>query len=408
MKFKTLNEQMDVIKRGVDEILPEDQLVEKINKSISTNIPLNIKLGCDPSKPDLHLGHSVVLKKMRDFQDLGHNVTLVIGDFTAMIGDPTGRNKTRPQLNIETTKINADTYIDQAAKILNIDKLRVVYNYDWLSKLDFSKLITISGKFTIAQFLERDDFSKRYKAGIPISIHEFMYPLAQAYDSVVLRTDVEIGGTDQKFNLLLGRDLQKEYDMEPQATIMLPILEGTDGKNKMSKSYDNYIAFNDVPNDMYGKVMSLPDELMFKYYNLVTNVELKEIEDYKLMLDADKITFRDLKRKLAREIITIFYDDSAASKAEQHFIDIFVNKVAPDDIKVVRIGEKIKLIDFLVDEDLLSSKGEGKRLIKQSGIKIDNKPLNDINYEIIPGTSITIKIGKRKFIKVEWSWLHNS
>ncbi len=401
MKFKTLNEQMDVIKRGVDEILPEDQLVEKINKSISTNIPLNIKLGCDPSKPDLHLGHSVVLKKMRDFQDLGHNVTLVIGDFTAMIGDPTGRNKTRPQLNIETTKINADTYIDQAAKILNIDKLRVVYNYDWLSKLDFSKLITISGKFTIAQFLERDDFSKRYKAGIPISIHEFMYPLAQAYDSVVLRTDVEIGGTDQKFNLLLGRDLQKEYDMEPQATIMLPILEGTDGKNKMSKSYDNYIAFNDVPNDMYGKVMSLPDELMFKYYNLVTNVELKEIEDYKLMLDADKITFRDLKRKLAREIITIFYDDSAASKAEQHFIDIFVNKVAPDDIKVVRIGEKIKLIDFLVDEDLLSSKGEGKRLIKQSGIKIDNKPLNDINYEIIPGTSITIKIGKRKFIKVE-------
>tara|TARA_Y100000996_G_scaffold398244_1_gene366108 strand:+ start:2824 stop:4029 length:1206 start_codon:yes stop_codon:yes gene_type:complete len=401
MKFKTLNEQMDVIKRGVDEILPEDQLVEKINKSISTNIPLNIKLGCDPSKPDLHLGHSVVLKKMRDFQDLGHNVTLVIGDFTAMIGDPTGRNKTRPQLNIETTKINADTYIDQAAKILNIDKLRVVYNYDWLSKLDFSKLITISGKFTIAQFLERDDFSKRYKAGIPISIHEFMYPLAQAYDSVVLRTDVEIGGTDQKFNLLLGRDLQKEYDMEPQATIMLPILEGTDGKNKMSKSYDNYIAFNDVPNDMYGKVMSLPDELMFKYYNLVTNVELKEIEDYKLMLDADKITFRDLKRKLAREIITIFYDDSAASKAEQHFIDIFVNKVAPDDIKVVRIGEKIKLIDFLVDENLLSSKGEGKRLIKQSGIKIDNKPLNDINYEIIPGTSITIKIGKRKFIKVE-------
>ena len=401
MKFKTLNEQMDVIKRGVDEILPEDQLVEKINKSISTNIPLNIKLGCDPSKPDLHLGHSVVLKKMRDFQDLGHNVTLVIGDFTAMIGDPTGRNKTRPQLNIETTKINADTYIDQAAKILNIDKLRVVYNYDWLSKLDFSKLITISGKFTIAQFLERDDFSKRYKAGIPISIHEFMYPLAQAYDSVVLRTDVEIGGTDQKFNLLLGRDLQKEYDMEPQATIMLPILEGTDGKNKMSKSYDNYIAFNDVPNDMYGKVMSLPDELMFKYYNLVTNVELKEIEDYKLMLDADKITFRDLKRKLAREIITIFYDDSAASKAEQHFIHIFVNKIAPDDIKVVRIGEKIKLIDFLVDEDLLSSKGEGKRLIKQSGIKIDNKPLNDINYEIIPGTSITIKIGKRKFIKVE-------
>jgi len=317
-----------------------------------------------------------------------------------MIGDPTGRNKTRPQLDIETTKINADTYIEQAAKILNIDKLRVVYNYDWLSKLSFSKLINISGKFTIAQFLERDDFSKRYKGGVPISIHEFMYPLAQAYDSVVLRTDIEIGGTDQKFNLLLGRDLQKEYDMEPQITIMLPILEGTDGKNKMSKSYDNYIAFNDLPNDMYGKIMSIPDELMFKYYNLVTSVELKEIEDYKLMLDTNKITFRDLKRKLAREIISIYYDESAASKAEQHFIDVFVNKVAPDDIETVKIESKIKLIDFLLEKGLVSSKSECKRLIKQSGIKIDNKPLSDINYEIVPGSDITIKVGKRKFIKV--------
>ena len=400
MKFKTLNDQMDVIKRGVDEILPEKQLIDKINKSISTNIPLNIKLGCDPSRPDLHLGHSVVLKKMRDFQNLGHNTTLVIGDFTAMIGDPTGRNKTRPQLDIETTKINANTYIEQASKILDVDKLRVVYNYDWLSKLDFSKLINISGKFTIAQFLERDDFNKRYKSGVPISIHEFMYPLAQAYDSVVLRTDIEIGGTDQKFNLLLGRDLQKEYDMEPQVTIMLPILEGTDGKNKMSKSYDNYIAFNDIPNDMYGKVMSIPDELMFKYYNLVTNVELKEIEDYKIMLDTDKISFRDLKRKLAREIISIYYDESIASQAEQRFIDIFVNKTAPDDIKIVKIDKKIKLIDFLLNQALVSSKGECKRLIKQSGIKIDNESLNDINYEIIPGSDITIKVGKRKFIKV--------
>ena len=400
MKFKTLNDQMDIIKRGIDEILPEKQLIDKINKSISTNIPLNIKLGCDPSRPDLHLGHSVVLKKMRDFQNLGHNTTLVIGDFTAMIGDPTGRNKTRPQLDIETTKINANTYIEQAAKILDVDKLRVVYNYDWLSKLDFSKLINISGKFTIAQFLERDDFNKRYKSGVPISIHEFMYPLAQAYDSVVLRSDIEIGGTDQKFNLLLGRDLQKEYDMEPQVTIMLPILEGTDGKNKMSKSYDNYIAFNDIPNDMYGKVMSIPDELMFKYYNLVTNVELKEIEDYKIMLDTDKISFRDLKRKLAREIISIYYDESIASQAEQHFIDVFVNKTAPDDIKVIKIDKKIKLIDFLLNQALVSSKGECKRLIKQSGIKIDNEPLNDINYEIIPGSDITIKVGKRKFIKV--------
>ena len=401
MKFKSLDEHMDIINRGVDEILPKEQLVEKINKSISTKIPLNIKLGCDPSRPDLHLGHSVVLKKMRDFQNLGHNATLVIGDFTAMIGDPTGRNKTRPQLDLETTKINADTYIQQAAKILDVDKLRVVYNSSWLSKINFSQLISISGKFTIAQFLERDDFSKRYKSGVPISIHEFMYPLAQAYDSVVLRTDVEIGGTDQKFNLLLGRDLQKEYDMDRQVAIMLPILEGTDGKNKMSKSYDNYIAFNEKPNDMYGKIMSIPDSLMFKYYNLVSNVELKEIEDLKIMLDADRITFRDLKRKLAREIISIYYDESIASQAEQHFIDVFVNKVAPDDIKTIKIDSEIKLVDFLFNQGLVSSKGECKRLIKQSGIKVDDKPVIDINFEITPNSPLTIKVGKRKFIKVD-------
>ena len=400
MKFKNLNDQMDIINRGISEILPEDQLVSKIEKSITTNIPLNVKLGCDPSRADLHLGHSVVLKKMKDFQDLGHNVTLVIGDFTAMIGDPTGRNKTRPQLDVETTKVNADTYIQQAAKILDIDKLRVVYNYDWLSKLNFSKLINIAGKFTIAQFLERDDFSKRYKSGIPISIHEFMYPLAQAYDSVVLRADVEIGGTDQKFNLLLGRDLQKEYDMDPQVTIMLPILEGTDGKNKMSKSYDNYIAFNDSPNDMYGKIMSIPDELMFKYYDLVTNIGLKEIEDYKIMLKTNKINYRDLKRKLAREIISIYYDTDLASQAEQHFINVFVKKVAPDDIKTVKINKTIKLVEFLLEQNLVSSKGECKRLIKQSGIKLDDVPLDDMQYEIKPESSMTIKVGKRKFIKV--------
>ena len=400
MKFKNLNDQMDIINRGISEILPEDQLVSKIEKSITTNIPLNVKLGCDPSRADLHLGHSVVLKKMKDFQDLGHNVTLVIGDFTAMIGDPTGRNKTRPQLDVETTKVNADTYIQQAAKILDIDKLRVVYNYDWLSKLNFSKLINIAGKFTIAQFLERDDFSKRYKSGIPISIHEFMYPLAQAYDSVVLRADVEIGGTDQKFNLLLGRDLQKEYDMDPQVTIMLPILEGTDGKNKMSKSYGNYIAFNDSPNDMYGKIMSIPDELMFKYYDLVTNIGLKEIEDYKIMLKTNKINYRDLKRKLAREIISIYYDTDLASQAEQHFINVFVKKVAPDDIKTVKINKTIKLVEFLLEQSLVSSKGECKRLIKQSGIKLDDVPLDDMQYEIKPESSMTIKVGKRKFIKV--------
>ena len=400
MKFKSLDEQLVRIKRGVDEILPEKQLVDKIEKSISTKIPLNIKLGCDPSRPDLHLGHSVVLKKLRDFQDLGHNVTLVIGDFTAMIGDPTGRNKTRPQIDIKTIKINASTYIKQASKLLDIKKLRVVYNSEWLSKLNFIKLINIFSKFTIAQFLERDDFNKRYNNGIPISIHEFMYPLAQAYDSVFLRTDIEIGGTDQKFNLLLGRDLQKEYDIDPQVTLMLPILEGIDGVNKMSKSYDNYIAFNDNPNDMYGKVMSIPDELMFKYYSLVTNINLNDIEDYKIMLDSNKTSYRDLKRKLARDIISIYHDEIAASLAEQHFIDVFVKKVAPDNIKTVIIDSTIKLVDFLYSEGLVLSKGECKRLIKQSAIKVNDTPIDDINYEVNPKMNITIKVGKRKFIKI--------
>ena len=401
MKFKSLDEQIDIIKSGVDEILPEKMLIKKIEKSISTKIPLNIKLGCDPSKPDLHLGHSVVLKKMRDFQNLGHNATLVIGDFTAMIGDPTGRNKTRPQLEMNTTKIYAETYIKQATKVLDIKKLRVVYNSDWLSKLSFSKLINLCGKFTLAQFLERDDFSKRYKNGMPISLHELMYPLAQAYDSVVLRSDVEIGGTDQKFNLLLGRELQKEYEMDKQIAIMLPILEGTDGKMKMSKSYDNYIAFNEKPNDMYGKIMSIPDDLMFKYYSLVSNVNLKEIEDLKIMLDSGKISLRDLKRKLAREVISIYYDENIASIAEQHFINVFVKKVAPDDIEVVKIKQTVKLLDFLLDKGLITSKGEGKRLIKQSGIKVNDSPIDEINFEIKANESLTIKVGKRKFIRVE-------
>jgi len=400
MKFKSLDEQLYIIKRGVEEILPEKQLVDKIEKSLSRNIPLNVKLGCDPSMPDLHLGHSVVLKKLRDFQDLGHNVTLVIGDFTAMIGDPTGRNKTRPQLDINKTKKNADTYIKQASKILNIKKLRIVYNSEWLNKLDFSKIINISGKFTIAQFLERDDFGKRYKSGVPISIHEFMYPLAQAYDSVVLRSDIEIGGTDQKFNLLLGRDLQKEYDLDPQIAVMLPILEGTDGEKKMSKSYGNYIAFNDTPNDMYGKIMSIPDSLIVPYFIHASNINLKEIEDYKLMLNSEKITYRDLKRKLAREIISIYYDNESASQAEQHFIDVFVNKVAPEDVPIIKVESNIKLVEFLFSKEIVNSKGECKRLIKQSAIKIDDKVISDVNYEIQPNTKATIKVGKRKFIKI--------
>ena len=399
MKY-SLEEQLSIIKRGVEEILPQEELENKILKSIKTKIPLNIKLGCDPSRPDLHLGHSVVLKKLRDFQVLGHNVILVIGDFTAMIGDPTGRNKTRPQIDIEQTKINAKTYIEQASKILDVNNLKIVYNSDWLSKVDFIKIIRLCSNFTVAQFLERDDFSKRYKNNIPISIHEFMYPLAQAYDSVILRSDVELGGTDQKFNLLLGRSLQKQYDMEEQAVISLPLIEGTDGINKMSKSYDNYIAFNDSPNDMYGKILSIPDDLIFKYFELVTDLSLKDINDYKLSLKSDKINHRDLKRKLAREIVSIYYDDQGASLAEQNFDNIFIKKSVPDNIDEIAVLENIKLIDFLLINKLVSSKSEAKRLINQSAVKMDDKLITDINFILSPGLKSVIKIGKRRFVKV--------
>ena len=395
-----IDKQIAIIRRGVEEILPENILEKKIQKSINNKIPLNIKLGCDPSRPDLHLGHSVVLKKLRDFQDLGHNAILVIGDFTAMIGDPTGRNKTRPQVSLEETKHNAKTYLEQAAKILDIKKLKIVYNSDWLNKLDFAKIIELNSKFTVAQFIERDDFNKRYKNGEPISLHEFMYPLAQAYDSVILRADIELGGTDQKFNLLLGRSMQKEYDLNQQLIITLPLLEGLDGKNKMSKSYDNYIAFNDSEIDMYGKTMSIPDDLIIKYFKLTTNISLKEIKDLELMLNTQKINHRDLKRKLAREIVSLYYDDKAASMAEEHFDNVIVNKGVPNDIEETSIAQESLLIDFLLLNGLVSSKGEGKRLIKQSAIKVNDKVVKDIQLVLKLDTEYIIKVGKRRFIKI--------
>ena len=395
-----IDKQIAIIMRGIEEILPENILEKKIQKSINNKIPLNVKLGCDPSRPDLHLGHSVVLKKLRDFQDIGHNAILVIGDFTAMIGDPTGRNKTRPQVSLEETKHNAKTYLEQAAKILDIKKLKIVYNSDWLNKLDFAKIIELNSKFTVAQFIERDDFNKRYKSGEPISLHEFMYPLAQAYDSVILRADIELGGTDQKFNLLLGRSMQKEYDLNQQLIITLPLLEGLDGKNKMSKSYDNYIAFNDSEIDMYGKTMSIPDDLIIKYFKLTTNVSLKEIKDLELMLNTQKINHRDLKRKLAREIVSLYYDDKAASIAEQHFDNVIVNKGVPDDIEETSIAQESLLIDFLLLNGLVSSKGEGKRLVKQSAIKINDKVVKDIQLVLKLDTEYVIKVGKRRFIKI--------
>ena len=401
MAFKSAKDQFDILTSNIEEVLPKDKFLDKLNKSHKNNIPLNIKLGCDPSRPDLHIGHSVVLNKLKQFQDLGHNIILVIGDFTAMIGDPTGRNKTRPQIDIKETKNNSKTYINQVSKILDISKTKIVYNSKWLNDINLSKLISLSSKFTLAQFLERDDFSKRYKNGLPISLHEFMYPLAQAYDSVYLRSDIEIGGTDQKFNLLLARDLQKEFNMEPQIALTMPLIEGTDGVEKMSKSYDNYIAFNDSPNDMYGKVLSIPDSLIFKYFKYVSNLSLKEINDYDLSLKSDKINHRDLKRKLAREIVSIYYDDIAASQAEENFDVVIVNKGIPKDVKEVAIENNIKLVDFLFNYNLVASKGEAKRLIKQSAVKVNDDVVSDIHLNLEISKTYTIKVGKRRFIKIK-------
>ena len=393
-------EQIDIISKNVVEILPHSSLEKKIKKSIDNNIPLNIKLGGDPSRPDLHIGHSVVLNKLKDFQDLGHNIILVIGDFTAMIGDPTGRNKTRPQISLKETHDNAQTYIKQVSKILNIEKTRVVYNSKWLNEISFTKVFELCSKFTVAQFLEREDFSNRYKGGKPISLHEFMYPLAQAYDSVYLRADIEIGGTDQKFNLLLGRQLQKEYNMSQQVTLTMPLLEGTDGVDKMSKSYNNYIAFNDPPNDMYGKILSIPDNLLLKYYLLVANISTQEIEDYKLLLKMDKITYRDLKRKLARDIIKIYYNEKFASQAEINFDKIFIKKDIPDDIPIYKISMSEKIVDVIHNSNLVNSKSEIKRLIKQGAVKINEETVSDIQLTIDSTKEVVVKIGKRKFIKI--------
>jgi len=392
--------QIEIISENTEEIIPEKELLNKLQKSIKNNIPLNVKLGFDPSRPDLHIGHSVVLNKLKSIQDLGHNIILVVGDFTAMIGDPTGQNKTRPQLTLKETKKNAETYIKQVSKILNINKTKIVYNSSWLNDITFNKVIELSSKFTISQFLERDDFSKRYKNGKPISIHEFMYPLAQAYDSVYLRSDIELGGTDQKFNLLLARDLQKNYEMNKQIAITMPILEGTDGKDKMSKSYDNYIAFNDTPNDMYGKVMSINDDLVFKYFSLITNVTSKELEDFKILLKSDKIHPKDLKRKLAREIVSIYYDDELSSRAEINFDKIFVDKTIPDNIPEFKLINKIKLIDCIYNSNLVVSRSEVKRLIKQGAVRVNDEQILDINFIVDSKTHNIIKVGKRKFLKI--------
>ena len=399
MSFLPIDKQFDQIKRGCEEIIPENQLLDKLKRSYDSNTPLRVKLGCDPSRPDLHVGHGVVLRKLRHFQDLGHQSILVIGDFTAMIGDPSGRNKTRPQLTLEETKVNAESYINQAGQILDLEKLEIVYNSDWLNKMDFSDVIKLSSHYTVARMLERDDFTKRYQSETPISIHEFMYPLAQGMDSVHLNADIELGGTDQKFNLLVGRDLQKEYDQEPQCVLTLPLLEGTDGQDKMSKSYGNDIGLTDSPQEMYGKTMSITDEMIVKYFRLAADASDEVLAKIESNLNDSSYNPRDAKRLLARSLVELYYDSDSALKAEDHFDEVIVNKSIPDDIPEFQIEHETSLVDAVFLSKVVASKSEVRRLIKQGAVSVDGKKIDDASFSLRSGQ--VIKIGKRRFLKIK-------
>ena len=401
MAFLPVDDQLELISRGTEEVIPLNDLRKKLEKSISDNKPLTVKLGCDPSRPDLHIGHGVVLQKLRDFQDLGHQAVLVIGDFTAMIGDPSERNKTRPQLTLEEAKVNAKSYIEQSKVLLDVKRLKVIFNSTWLNKMNFEDVIKLSSKYTVARMIERDDFTKRFESETPISMHEFLYPLAQAMDSVEINADVELGGTDQKFNLLVGRDIQREYGQNPQSIITLPLLEGTDGVEKMSKSYDNYIALDDSPEDMYGKIMSINDSMILKYYKLAVFADRKKVNEVKSLLKDDTNNPRDIKRSLAKDLVKKYYSVKEAELAQSSFDQIFVKRDNPENMQVRKIDSDVGLLKLITEEGLVASKGEGKRLLNQNAIKINGQVCNDINFVISSSEKeFVIKVGKRRFLKV--------
>lgn len=402
MTFLDPEKQFEIIKKGTVEIIPEDEFINKLRQSKLSNNPLKIKLGCDPSAPDLHLGHSVVLRKLRDFQDLGHSVILVIGDFTAMIGDPSERKKTRPTLTFKETRSNAETYVHQAEKVLDTSKLEIRYNSEWLGKMNFSDVIKLAGKYTIARMLERDDFENRYKAQQPIYIHEFLYPLAQAFDSVALDADVELGGTDQKFNLLVGREIQLAYGQTPQVIATMPLLEGLDGVMKMSKSLGNYVAFEDTPEDMFGKLMSIPDSLLSKYFRLVIELPVAEIKEIERVLADSSVNPMEIKKRLGWEIVNSYYDSARADEAKEHFEKIFSRKELPEKIPVIKLqkGKSILLVDVMHKGGLVNSKSEARRLISQNAVKINNNIITNINHEITPESEVVMKVGKRRFLKI--------
>lgn len=397
-------EQLHIIKSGVADIIPEALLLEKLKRGR----PLNIKLGVDPTAPDIHLGHAVPLRKLRAFQDLGHMVTLIIGDGTALIGDPSGCNSTRPQLTQEQIAANAQTYVDQAFKILDPEKTVLRRNSEWLMPLDLAGILSLASNFTVARILERDDFHKRYTGNLPISLHEFLYPIMQAYDSVVIEADVELGGTDQTFNLLAGRELMEKRGMEPQVCLTLPLLEGTDGVQKMSKSYGNYIGLTDEPADMFGKVMSIPDELMVKYYRLASTVEVSQIDAIEAGLADGSLHPNKVKRELAANIVTAYHGPEAAVAAEAAFDRVFKEHEAPEDVPEFSADltpneeGQVYLAKLLADAGLAKSAGEARRLIDGGGVKLNGEAVAPKDYNVAPERleGALIQVGKRHFVRL--------
>lgn len=394
-------EQFRLISHGVADLLPEDEFKKKLEKSVATNTPLIVKLGLDPTAPDIHLGHTVVLRKLKLFQDFGHKVIILIGDFTARIGDPTGKSVTRPPLTEEQVITNAKTYQEQIFKVLDPEKTEVCFNSEWLSKLDFADVLKLASKYTVARMLERDDFHKRYTEGRPISIHEFMYPLMQGYDSIALKADVEFGGTDQTFNLLMGRHLQGEEGMPEQTIITMPILEGLDGVQKMSKSLGNYIGISEAPSEMYGKAMSIPDELMMRYFMLVTDMSIEEQEQLSKDLESGAAHPRDVKMKLAHTIVRLYHGEEAANFGQDEFVRVFQKHAMPTDIpeyKVAITAEPVFVPQLLSDAGLTASNGEARRSIKAGAFKIDGEKCNEEHIVLKDG--MVLQVGKRKFIKI--------
>ena len=399
-------EQLEHLKFGTIDVVTESELLKKLEKSYDTQTPLKVKAGFDPSRPDLHLGHCVLINKLKQFQDFGHQAIFLIGDFTAMIGDPTGKNQTRPALSSEEVQDNSATYATQVFKILDESKTQVCYNSTWFSSFKPSDFIKLSSQYTVARMIERDDFEKRFKSNQAIGVHEFLYPLVQGYDSVALNADIELGGTDQKFNLLVGRDLQKSYGQVPQCLITVPILEGTDGLQKMSKSLNNYIALEDSPKDIFGKIMSINDELMLRYWELLTDITPQDLENQKTKISSGHLHPKSFKEELARFIVKRFYNESAAKKAQEEFQRIFSQGGLPNEIPTKKFSAgEIWICKFIAEVGMTSSSSEARRMIQGQGVELDQNKIKDfkMNLQLKSGNTHLLKVGKKKFLKVHVS-----